>query len=338
MKAYFKTKKTITALFITALILTLYPFKHQIIHHFFTRDSVHTVTQNESSPYYNCCDIICFSYDRPMQLQALLASIQKRTTGIGKIVVVYRSSSDRFEKGYQQLMQEFSTVSFLKEGSDEENHFKSLTIHAIKNTPSDFVLFACDDDIVTDDINLKDAVHALVENKAYVFQLRLGTNITSPNRKNNTKPYCVNPRNDLMLWTVKNASGLWHYVNNLEFSIYNKTEILPTLQELTFYAPNTMEAHWAESLFVNLLGKLKDWSATSFKKSLCYTKGKLFGMPLNLVNEEIVNEHLNQERYSKENMLEQFLHGEIIDIDHYRGYTSDHVHMMIEPVFKKRGS
>ena len=41
-------------------------------------------------------DLVIFSYNRPLQLYALLESITNYVTGLDKIMVIYRSSDARY--------------------------------------------------------------------------------------------------------------------------------------------------------------------------------------------------------------------------------------------------
>src|SRR3990167_10710500 len=49
--------------------------------------------------------LIVFSYDRPLQLYSFLHSLQKHTTGLQEIMVIYRTSTPEFQAGYEQLWQ-----------------------------------------------------------------------------------------------------------------------------------------------------------------------------------------------------------------------------------------
>ena len=43
-------------------------------------------------------DLIIFSFNRPMQLYALLESVEKYLTGIEETVIIYRAGNERFLK------------------------------------------------------------------------------------------------------------------------------------------------------------------------------------------------------------------------------------------------
>ncbi len=55
-----------------------------------------------------------------------------------------------------------------------EQDFKSLVIHTLKSTENRFMLFAVDDIIIKDNINLSDCISYLKQTEAFGFYLRLG--------------------------------------------------------------------------------------------------------------------------------------------------------------------
>ena len=60
-------------------------------------------------------DLIIFSYNRPLQLQALLASTQKYITGTRSISIIYRTDNDAFDTAYNQLKTQFPSAHFIKQ-------------------------------------------------------------------------------------------------------------------------------------------------------------------------------------------------------------------------------
>ncbi|GAB4226055.1 MAG: hypothetical protein Tsb0021_01660 [Chlamydiales bacterium] len=333
------SKKIGLAVVVCSLLLLGYFNKALLIHHIFALNSHHLLVNQPESPYYLSADVITFSYDRPMQLYAFLESIEKHVSGQGKMYVVYRVSSAEYKKGYSEVQKRFPEVVFLEQGDSLENNFKSLVLQAIKDSPSDFLIFAVDDDIITSKIDISHSVKAMIDHRAYAFLFRMGNNIMYSNRNTPLKiPYQTIPEEDMRLWVVKNGQEAWHYVHNVDFSMYSKKEILPVLENLSFIAPNSFEEAWNRVCFVSLFGRLKDWTKFNFKKCLCYSKSKLINIPINLVNEEIVNPNLSQSHYSKEALLSLFFDGVTIDVDAYHEYFPQTVHVMIDPQFNLSGS
>ena len=87
-------------------------------------------------------DLLIFSYDRPLQLKAYLESLQKYVTGIKGTSVIYRTSSNDFEKAYQKLKTFFPSVFFIKQEDDPHQNFKPLLLKAAFETmQSSYLLF-----------------------------------------------------------------------------------------------------------------------------------------------------------------------------------------------------
>src|SRR5690606_10635273 len=83
-------------------------------------------------------DLIIFSYDRPLQLYALLESLQKYTKGINSISIVYHTSNDRYDAAFRELKQTFPQIQLLKQQSTHD--FKELTVKALQSGSSEYIL------------------------------------------------------------------------------------------------------------------------------------------------------------------------------------------------------
>lgn len=59
-------------------------------------------------------DLIIFSYNRPMQLYALLESIQQHITGLNTTTILYRADTD-YEQAYQEVIKAFDRSTFIKQ-------------------------------------------------------------------------------------------------------------------------------------------------------------------------------------------------------------------------------
>lgn len=64
-------------------------------------------------------DILVFSYDRPMQLDAYLKSLQIYMSGNYAVHVLYRASNDDFERAYQKVKRDYARVLFIRQTVDE---------------------------------------------------------------------------------------------------------------------------------------------------------------------------------------------------------------------------
>src|SRR5690348_13667122 len=102
----------------------------------------------------NTVDVVIFSYDRPLQLELLLTSFERFVTGAGQVAVIYRASAQPYQKAYAQLQHAFPAIQFVAQGAHPKKDFKPLTEQYAFGTPSNYILFAVDDNVVKEPIDL----------------------------------------------------------------------------------------------------------------------------------------------------------------------------------------
>jgi len=240
-------------------------------------------------------DLIIFSRDRPIQLLALLESINKHVAGLGEIRTIYRSSSKEFDEGYQEVKKDFPNIIFLKQGENPENDFKPLTMKSIVESPNDYIIFAVDDIIVKDFVDINEATKALEATEAYGFYLRLGKNITFHylRNKNEKLPPLKYIANDIYQWSFRDGQYYWRYPNTVDMTIYRKETVMRDFENMSFTNPNTLEARWSTKTrkIIN-------------KTGLCYVSSKIVNIPLNRVQNRFRNRHMNL--YDSKELLDKF--------------------------------
>jgi len=92
-------------------------------------------------------------------------------------------------------------------------------------------------------------------------------------------------------------------------------------EQLNFNSPNTLEGSWALSKPLAGVG-------------LFYEKSKIVNIPLNLVQQEANNPHMDL--YSVQELLEKFEQGFKIDINPLYGIENESAHIAYEPTFVSR--
>ncbi|EKD49039.1 MAG: hypothetical protein ACD_64C00023G0003, partial [uncultured bacterium] len=60
---------------------------------------------HSNQPEQHSVDLVVFSCDRPLQLYALLESVQQYARGLAEQHVIYRATDLKFEKGYAIVSQ-----------------------------------------------------------------------------------------------------------------------------------------------------------------------------------------------------------------------------------------
>ena len=270
-------------------------------------------------------DLVVFSYNRPLQLYAYLESLYKFTTGLGEVTIVYRADDD-YVQGYEELVQAFPNARFWRQGPQPELDFKALTLAAAFGTPSDYVVFAVDDMIVTEKIDLTRCTALLRQQSAYGFYLRLGKNITYNymQKKAAPLPAMHKVEKKVRSWLFSEAVSHWNYPHTVDMTIFAKADIKQILTDLPFTNPNILEASWAK------LKPIKN-------KGLCFSYSKVVNIPLNLVQEEFLNNY-QMDLYTAEELQVRFEAGLKIDIDLLAGINNSSPHIDYEPEFITRNT
>lgn len=270
-------------------------------------------------------DLVIFSYDRPLQLYSLLESIQKYVTGIATTTVIYRTSSDAYAHAYDQVFTQFSHAKPYKQGSFVEQDFKPLTLKATYNSPSAYVLFAVDDIIVKDYINIEECVNALESTQAYGFYLRLGLHLDycySIDRKQQLPS--IKPVSDtIFAWQLMDGAYDWGYPHTVDMTLYRKKDIKLDLYSMNYSSPNTFESIWSTRT-----------STLKEKIGLCYQTTKIVNIPLNRVQSDINNRNMNA--YSAADLLTAFNNNYKINIEPLFAVNNVSAHMPYNPELIKR--
>lgn len=270
-------------------------------------------------------DIVIFSYNRPMQLYALLESIDHYVSGFNETHIVYRSDSEQFDCGYEQVLDAFPLVHAHKQGANPVQDFKPLTMMATFGSPSSYVLFAVDDIIVKDHVDLSECIDALEKTNGYGFYLRLGKNLNYCYSMNARQPLPQFQELDhgICAWEIKNGVYDWKYPNTVDMTLYKKEEIYHDFRTMSFFQPNKLEASWAAR-----------GPRIFHRYGLCYQTTKMVNLPLNRVQNFWLNRTMNS--YSPEELLDIFLSGKKIDIYDLHQVDNKAAHMEYEPIFIER--
>jgi hypothetical protein len=248
-------------------------------------------------------DFVIFSYDRPLQLYALLESTEEYLSGINETHVIYRSSSQDFNEGYQIVKEKFPKVLFHKQSANPHVDFKPLVLQSVytKTSPCSYLMFGVDDIIVKDYADLEKCTKAMEKWNAWGFFLRLGKNInyTQTNDTQSPVPRGKDVGKEMFSWKFANGISDWGYPNNVDMTIYRKESIRSFLENASYTYPNTLEGRWAE-----LAG------ADMEKRGLCFHLSKIVNLPINIVS--LVRNRCSH-AYSTQDLLVKMKQGLKID-------------------------
>lgn len=268
-------------------------------------------------------DLIAFSFDRPMQLYALLESLEYYVTGIQDIYVICRASNDCYRNAFERVSEMFSHVIFVWQGENPKADFKQLVMHCFNKCACNYILFAVDDNIVTDFIDVGECISCLQKANGYGFYLSLGFHLTecySHNSCRQAVPVRQHIEKDIYAWTFRDGELEWQYPHTVDMTLYKKSDVESFMRLLPYNSPNTFEAQWASrggSIF--------------YRIGLCYEHTRVINIPLNRVQFDNLNRHMDC--FSSEELLELFEQGAKIDIKPLFKIDNQSRHMPYKPAF-----
>ncbi|MEC8881801.1 MAG: hypothetical protein VX737_00775 [Pseudomonadota bacterium] len=290
-------------------------------------------------------DIVIFSYDRPIQLYALLESIEQNITPKDSynLHILVRASNEDFIKGYQLVSHRFPSAKYFYESNNAiqgklpkfinnlnlismplEKLFYDATFNtSISQSP--YVIFAVDDIIVTDRINLKKDIETFEKQQAYTLSYRLGLNIkeTWTINKVTTIPEFDKIQSNMIQWNFdQDKEGDWNYPNSFDFHLYRKSDIVMNLKmpKSRWRNPNTMESTWANRTIANT-------------RAIAHRKSKIINIPANDVSENAMR---SIQGLDTGTLLKIFLAGYKIKSEQFQGHTSKAAHEEIKYTFIER--
>ena len=200
-------------------------------------------------------------------------------------------------------------------------------MQAFNANTSPYVIFAPDDIIVKNYADLNTCASAMQKYNAYGFFLRLGTHLDRS--YSFAQPQPVPPLtpidNNMLIWTFKDSGTQfdWGYPNNVDMTLYRKSNIQQSLQMHSFSSPNTMEAVWAGSQ-----------GSVLHRFGLCFTDSVIVNIPVNCVQQDYSNNQMHS--WTPAQLLELFEAGQKIDIEPLAGIQNRSCHINYNLTFITR--
>ncbi len=269
--------------------------------------------------FQQTADFVIFSYDRPLQLYALLESIKKYCIGIGQITVIYRSSGEEYEAGYQQVYADFPNISMVRQSSAPHKDFQPNVIGALKSGDAEYFIFAVDDIVITDTVDIRQGISALQQTGAYGFFYRLGKEINYDYMLDMPiqQPVFMQVAEDVYAWVFKQQQGYWGYPTSTDVVLYKKEIVLRQFEKISFSNPNQLEGEWLKVASPQRLG-------------LCHETSRMVNIPLNLVHN---SSNRNMQSISPKDLLEAFKDNLKMDIQPLDRYQHSSAHVDYVPTF-----
>lgn len=270
-------------------------------------------------------DLVIFTFDRPMQLEALLLSVQKYIKGIESISCICRTTNTDYKKAYEQVFALFPALRVVYQSNKPYADFKPSLLSLTYDSLAPYVIYAVDDIIVKDYVDLTYCVDILRKTNAYGFYLRLGKNITECYTENRiTPPPPLAPIEEAVYsWRFAEGAGDWAYPNTVDMTLFKKDDIKDMLLKLNYWSPNSLESAWSIQ-------------ADLAKKGVCFESSKIVNLPLNLVQNFCNNRNMNA--CPALELLKKFEDGFRIDIDDVKKLDNAAPHVEYMPKLQLIGT
>ncbi|MAY83213.1 MAG: hypothetical protein CMP59_03690 [Flavobacteriales bacterium] len=272
------------------------------------------LAKNRSQFTEKSCSIICFSKDRPLQLDALLYSMKKMIDDFDdlSIQVLYYASNEDFKAGYRKLidMEYCAHVKF-----KEENNFKEDLLNTISDLKSSQILFLVDDIFFKNELNW--SAFTSIDLDEFIPSLRHGNHLSYAYtvQKEQALP-SFEKIGQMISWDWSKGELNWNYPLSLDGHLFKTAEIQTLFQHLDYKAPNSLEQS---------MQLLKDVFAQ--RKGIAYETSIIVNNPANKVQNENPNFHGEADNVT---LNQAWLDDYRFDFDAYKGLRNQSVHELVE--------
>lgn len=261
--------------------------------------------------------VIIFSKDRPLQLTALLQSMNHFVKGSANVHVLYNCSNREYEIAYANVQKQFSKATFTR-----ESVFRDDLLRLLKNIQTYWLFFLVDDIIFTDEVNLGNLLETVPSASIVSLRLHPGITYSYMTGKEQAPPVLRKISDDLLTFEWHKGGIDWSYPLSVDGHIFETVEIVRLINRCTFKAPNSLEA--ALQKYSKLMGRLKI--------GVCFRVPKIVNFPLNRVQNEFAN--LAGE-VSTEKLLQLYNDGYELDYLHFAHSSFNSVHVEVELKLKQ---
>ena len=252
-------------------------------------------------------DTIIFSFDRAMQLELLLESIEEHDIDkILNIIILYSYSNFNYQKAYTILRRKFPQFNWQEEEiynppksnfdfdllywhnfywwmkhnylRRNRSDFKQKLVKILTESSDNLIMFLTDDCLFYRNIIIpKDCIQQILDTSGKTsFSLRHGANL---------KGGIYSSEKDVIHWNMyeNDEKTDWGYPFSVDGHIYLKSAIVPILRKTIFTNPNTLEGN-----LCFYIKKKQLFPYVTANKESC-----LIGLELNRVQNVSPNNHLN---------------------------------------------
>ena len=118
-------------------------------------------------------DLIVFSDNAPRQLESLLTTLERHTTGIDIITIIYNANNQETENYYQSITFQHNQINLIRKPADH-SEFRTIIENCLSRKNNNYIVLSYDNLALQFPIDLSHCIYWLEQTKAHGFYLSLG--------------------------------------------------------------------------------------------------------------------------------------------------------------------
>lgn len=266
---------------------------------------------------------LCFSKDRPMQLDGYLRSVRRYFSAPVSMTVIYTSTAEAVEQGYDALAEQHCDVRFLR-----QEDFGTQCLTWLAEQSADYLLFGCDDVVYIRPVVVQRIIRLFKSHHPMAFSLRLGKNIqyTHTTRAQIPQPPFTSIAPNLLIWQWNMAQGDWGYPFDLNGTIYPASLLRALLEGMDTLHKSNPSQEWRHPNLMESKGCQLLRAAQNTSPFACFETSCLVVPTVNQVQNVGLN-RLMGAFISPCELEEKRRQGIIMDLKAYEQHSYNRIHI-----------
>lgn len=262
--------------------------------------------------------VLCFSRDRPLQLEAYLRGLFLYCHEAPAVTVLYRSAP-QFAAAYLDVAKAYPQVRF-----ESQRDFFAQVCREVEICASPFFMFGCDDVVIHEHWDVRDIARWMqIDSGLSGFSLRLGSGIRycHPLQEWVAQPQFIgtNP----LCWDWRGERGDWGVPFEMNATVCRIDWIRSVIEEVVRLDRRPPTPNFLESIGCKLARMME--STRGRPRLASYDSPVANCLAINRVQSDML--YPIYDELSPEDLLRRYQGGWRLDVERYQGRTYDRVHI-----------
>jgi hypothetical protein len=256
--------------------------------------------------------VVIFSMDRAIQLHALLHSYFTHVANPVPVSVLYRATSDRHTRAYNEVLDEFKDRAVKPIRQSTRRQFRPALLQILRHLSCDKVIFLVDDIVFINAVDM--AAFLTFDTRDFVPSLRLGEHLTRcyTVAHDQALPPFLQADGPYRTWYWRDGQFDWGYPLSVDGHVFGLAELMAFVEATEFETPNSFEA----SLQVYSRFFLR-------RRGVCFRESRIVNVPWNKVQADNPNLHGS---VHQDDLLCRWEEGLRIHVEQFYGMTTESCH------------